>query len=113
MPNRNAVLMVVLAGAVIAAMAFLTLRSTPAQEIEPVQVQKLLRKLGDVDPDVRLEGEMGLRGLGAAGVAPLREASRSSDRVLAERAARLLQELQPAVVPSAETPGKSTSGLTE
>jgi hypothetical protein len=34
--------------------------------------------------------------MGPAAVAPLREASKSSDRVLAGRAARLLQELQPA-----------------
>jgi len=113
MPKRNAVLMVAFGIAVIAAMAFLTLRPTPAQEIEPAQVQKLLRKLGDADPDVRREGEAGLRGLGTAGVAPLREASRSSDRVLAERAARLLQELQPASSPSAEAPAKSASELTE
>jgi HEAT repeat protein len=95
MPKLNAVLMVALAVAVIAATAFLTLRPTPAQEIEPAQVQKLLRKLGDSDPDVRREGEAGLRGLGPAAVAPLREASKSSDRTLADRASKLLHELQP------------------
>ena len=96
MPKLNAVLMVVLAVAVIAATAFLTLRPTPAQAIEPAQVQKLLRKLGDSDPDVRREGEAGLRGLGPAAVAPLRDASKSSDRILADRATKLLQGLQPA-----------------
>src|SRR5215471_16050007 len=96
MPKLNTVLMAVLAVGVIAATAFLTLRPTPAQEIEPAQVQKLLRKLGDSDPDVRREGEAGFRGLGPAAVAPLREASKSSDRVLADRASKLLQEFQPA-----------------
>jgi len=68
MPKLNAVLMALLAVGVIAATAFLTLRPTTAQEIEPAQVQKLLRKLGDSDPAVRREGESGLRGLGAAAV---------------------------------------------
>jgi hypothetical protein len=96
MPKLNAVLMAMCAVAVIAATAFLTLRPTPAQEIEPAQVQKLLRKLGDADPDVRREGEAAFRSLGTAALAPLRDASQSSDRVLAERASKLLQELQPA-----------------
>lgn len=100
MPKLNAVLMVALAVAVIAAMGFLTLRPAPAQEIPPAQVQKLLRKLGDPDPDVRREGEAGLRQAGAASIAPLREAAQSSDRVLADRASKLLRELQPAPAPS-------------
>jgi hypothetical protein len=95
MPKLNVVLMLTLAVAVIAAMAFLTLRPTPAQEIEPAQLQKLLRKLGDSDPDVRREGEDGLRGLGPAAVLPLRDASKSPDRSLADRASKLLQDLQP------------------
>jgi hypothetical protein len=60
------------------------------------QVQKLLRKLSDSDPDVRREGEAGLRGLGPAAVAPLRDASKSPDRTLADRSSKLLQELDPA-----------------
>ena len=96
MPKLNAVLMVTLAAALIAATAFLTLRPAPAQEIEPAQVQKLLRKLGDPDPDLRREGEAGLRKLGTASIAPLKEASQSPHRVLAERASKLLQELVPA-----------------
>ena len=95
MPKLNAVLMAVLAAGVIAGLAFLTLRPTPAREIEPAQVQKLLRKLGDSDPDIRREGEAGLRQAGAASIVPLREASKSPDRLLADRASKLLQELQP------------------
>ena len=104
MPKLNAVLMALLAVVVIAATAFLTLRPAPAREVDPAQVQKLIRKLADSDPDVRREGESGLRGLGPAAVAPLRDASKSSDRTLADRASKLLQEFQPASNPLA-TPG--------
>lgn len=93
MPKLNAVLMALFAVIVIAATAFLTLRPTPAREIEPAQVQKLLRKLGDSDPDVRREGEAGFRKIGAAALPSLREASKSPDRAIAERAAKLAQEL--------------------
>jgi hypothetical protein len=99
MPKLNAVLMALLAMMVIVAMAFLTLRPAPAQEIPPAQVQKLLRKLGDPDPDVRREGEAGLRQAGSVSIAPLREASKSPNRMLADRAAKLLQELAPAPAP--------------
>jgi hypothetical protein len=96
MPKLNVVLMVALAVGVIAAMAFLTLRPTPPVEMEPAQVQKLIRKLGDSDPDIRREGEVGLRQAGNVAIPPLRDASRSSDRMLADRASKLLQELAPA-----------------
>ena len=104
MPKLNAVLMVVLAVAVIGATAFLTLRPAPAREIEPAQVQKLLRKLADPDPDIRREGEAGLRQAGTAAVTPLRDASKSSDRVLAERASKLLQQVDPPPAGVADAP---------
>jgi hypothetical protein len=103
MPKLNVVLMAVLAAGVIAALAILTLRPTPAPPIEPAQVQKLIRKLGDSDPDIRREGEAGLRQAGAASIVPLREASKSPDRALADRASKLLQEMQPAVGDSLTT----------
>jgi hypothetical protein len=101
MPKRNAVLMTVLAVALIAAMGFLALRPAPAPapEIQPAQVQKLLRKLGDSDPDVRREGEAGLRQAGVASIVPLRDASKSPNRILAERASKLLQEFSPTAPP--------------
>jgi hypothetical protein len=101
MPKLNAFLMTVLAVAVIAAMGFLALRPSPApaQVIEPAQVQKLLRKLGDSDPDVRREGEAGLRQAGAASIVPLRDATNSPNHLLAERASKLLQELAPTARP--------------
>lgn len=104
MPKLNAVLMAVFGVAIIAAMAFLTLRPAPAQDIDPVQVQKYVRKLGDADPDVRREGEAGLRQAGAASINPLREASKSADPVLSARASKLLAELQPAPAAPAGTP---------
>src|SRR5579862_2536548 len=95
MPKLNAVLMVVLAVAVIAATGVLVLRSSSAQEDAPAQAEKLLRKLADADGDLRREGEDGLRRMGAAALGPLREASKSADRMLAGRAAKLLLELVP------------------
>jgi len=95
MPKRNAVLMVVLAVAVLAATGFLALRPVPVRTDDPARVEALLRKLADADSDVRREGESGLRRMGSVAVVPLREASRSGDRILADRAARLLQELLP------------------
>src|SRR5262245_55568611 len=104
MPKLNAVRMVVLAVAVIGATAFLTLRPAPAQALEPAQVQKLLRKLADPDPDIRREGEAGLRQAGTAAFPPLREASKSNDRVLAGRASRLLTQLDPPPAGVADAP---------
>jgi hypothetical protein len=95
MPKLNAVLMVLLAVAVIAATGILVLRSSSAQDEAPAQAEKFIRKLADADVDLRREGEDGLRRMGSAAVAPLQAASKSSDRVLAGRAARLLLELQP------------------
>ena len=95
MPKLNWVLMIVLAVAVIAATGFLALRPAPARDADPARIELLLRKLGDVDSDVRREGETGLRRMGNAAAGPLAQASKSADRVLAGRAAKLLQELQP------------------
>ncbi|HZE99960.1 MAG TPA: hypothetical protein VE981_23335 [Planctomycetota bacterium] len=104
MPKLNAVLMVVLAFAVIAATGFVVLRSSSAAVDESAQAEKLIRKLADGDVDTRREGEDGLRKLGPAAVAPLKEASKSPDRVLAGRAAKLLGELQPAAVSDRPAP---------
>jgi hypothetical protein len=108
MPKLNAVLMVVLAVAVIAATGFLVLRPAPPQ---PVSAEQYLRKLADADVDVKREGEEGLRKMGPAAVVPLRMASKSSDHVLAVRAAKLLQELQPE--PSTPSAGAPTSPSAE
>ena len=99
MPKLNVVLMGVLAAAVIAATGILALRGGAPAAAAPVRAEALLRKLADPDLDLRREGEEGLRRLGPAAVEPLREASQSPDRVLAGRAAKLLQELQPSHSP--------------
>jgi hypothetical protein len=103
MPKLNLVLMVVLAVGVIAGMAFLTLRPSCVRPMDPAHVQKLIRKLGDSDPDVRREGEAGLRQAGAGAIPQLRDASKSSDRTLADRASKLLQELHPSPAPAGGT----------
>jgi len=96
MPKLNAVLMVVLAVAVIATAGFLSLeKSAPPQGPDPKETELLLRKLSDGDPDLRREAEAKLRTMGARAVEPLREAARSTDRMLAERAAKLLREIEP------------------
>ncbi len=96
MPRLNGVLMEVLAVAVIGTAVFLSLeKAPPPAGPDPVHVQKLLRKLSDSDPDVRREAEAGFRAMGVLAVAPLIEASRSTDRRLAEGAARLLREVEP------------------
>jgi hypothetical protein len=95
MPKLNAVLMVVLAVAVIAATGFLALRPTSGADDASAQASKLLRKLADSDPDVRLEGEAGLRSIGPAALGPLLAASKSPDRVLAGRAAKMISDLNP------------------
>ncbi|HVR87250.1 MAG TPA: hypothetical protein VMU54_23200 [Planctomycetota bacterium] len=95
MPKLNAVLMAVLAVALMAMAGFLVLGHSSAQEEGPARAQRLIRKLADRDGDLRREGEDGLRRMGPAALGPLKEASRSADRVLAARAAKLLQEFQP------------------
>jgi hypothetical protein len=102
MPKLNAVLMVVLAVAVLLGTGLFVLRAPATDEGASVRVEKLLRKLADSDSDARREGEDGLRKLGPAALARLQEVSTSGDLVLARRAAKLLQELQP---PASKMPG--------
>lgn len=90
MVKLNAVLMVVLALAVVAAALFLADESATSAARDDGQARRLLRKLADPDPDVRREGEEGLRAMGPRAETAIREAVRSSDRELARRAAALL-----------------------
>jgi len=96
MYRLNAALMVGLALAVIASAAFLADESASSSERDSARADRLLRKLADPDPDVRREGEDGLRAMGPRAEAALRGAARSHDRALAGRAARLLRERLPA-----------------
>jgi hypothetical protein len=104
MVKLNAVLMVVLALAVVAAALFLADESTTSVGRDTERADRLLRKLADADPDVRREGEEGLRAMGPRAVPALREAARSSDRELARRAAALLGGPKPAPEPPPPAP---------
>lgn len=99
MVRRNAILMVFLSGAVVALTLCLASRFSPGPSRKREEVRQLLRKLADSDPDVRREGERELRSLGPRAVEVLQEAARSSDRVLAERAARILGGTRPPPAP--------------
>jgi hypothetical protein len=106
MPRLNAVLMVLLAVAVIGTAGFLCLerRAPAASGPDAVQIQKLLRKLSDSDPDIRREGEAGFRALGPVALAPLAQAAQSPDARLAQSASKLLREIEPARPAAAEAP---------
>jgi hypothetical protein len=95
MPKRNLILMTGLALAVLSAMGFLALAPSGTSRDSRAALGKLVRELGDTDPDIQKEGEAGLRQAGSAAVEVLREAVRDRDRGLAARAARLLGELEP------------------
>lgn len=103
MVRRNAILMVLLPAVVIGGAFFLADGASSRAAREGEAVRRLLRKLSDSDPDVRREGEQGLRSMGPRAVEALREAARSPNRVLAGRAARILGE--PAPLPSPSPPG--------
>jgi len=106
MPKLNVVLMGVLTAAILAVTGLLVLRAPASEERASAKVERLLRKLADSDSDQRREGEDGLRKMGPEALPQLRQASTSADRVLAGRAAKLLQEFLESPVP-AERPGTS------
>ena len=87
--------MVVLTLAVIAGAGYLVLHRPPAEGQETALLEKAFRNLADRDPDVGHDAEAAVRALGAKAVPQLTEASKSSNRVLAERAQKLLAEMKP------------------
>jgi len=99
MPKLNAGAMVVLTLAVIAGMGYVVLGRPAAGVPDAAIPPKLLRNLADRDPDVGREAAEELRTLGAKAIPVLEQAVSSPDRVLAERARKLLAELKPASVP--------------
>ncbi len=110
MVRLNAVLMIVLALAVVVSATFLALEESASVDRDAARAERLLRKLTDPDPDVRREGEEGLRAMGPRAAAALREAARSGDRALADRAARLLEGSSPAPVPAPPRPESRDPG---
>lgn len=99
MPKLNAGAMVVLTLAVIAGMGYAVLGRPAAGVPNAAVPPKLLRNLADRDPDVGREAAEALRSLGAKAIPALEQAMGSSDRVLADRAQKLLAELKPAPAP--------------
>lgn len=99
-------LIVVLSGGVVAGAAALALRRSGDEDPQKGRVEFLVRSLGDPNPDVRRRSEEELRRLGPGALAALREASRSSDPRVAERALKLLREMEAA----AESTSKPETG---
>ena len=96
MPKLNAVLMVVLSAAVIGVLGWRVLGQCDGGAAERVRTSKILRKLADADPDLRREAESEIKSLGARGKEILRETAKGADARLAERAAAILKNLEPA-----------------
>ncbi len=96
MPKLNAVLMVLLSAGVLGGMGWWVLGQGDDGAVERARTTKLLRKLADPDPDLRREAAAAIKAMGARGKELLQETAKASDPRLAERAASLLKELEPA-----------------
>ena len=100
MRKLNLALMILLTFGVIASAGYLALsgnvKNHEGWRLDD-QRGKLFRKLADDDPDRRREAEGQLRSMGPRAVPILREAARSDDPRLADRAAELLREFEPPV----------------
>lgn len=88
MPKLNVVGMIVLSLGIAAGAAVMSLR-TSSQRPDP-QVDRLIRRLADTDPDLRREAERELKQLGPVAAGALKQAADGSDPVVAERARALL-----------------------
>lgn len=86
--------MVVLSAGVIAGAATLALRSDDQTDPEKERIDFLVRSLGDRNPDVRRKAEAELRKMGPKAAEALRAATRSADASLADRARRILDEIE-------------------
>jgi len=89
MPKINIIGMVVLCLAVFAGAAAMALRSSPPR-VDTARVDRLIRRLGDHDPDLRREAERELKDLGRKAEPALKEAAGGSDAAIAERARAIL-----------------------
>ena len=102
MPKLNVIGMIVLCLGVAAGAAVLALRA-PASKIDSPRVDRLIRRLGDTDPDLRRDAERELKELGKKAELALKEAARGTDPIIAERA-RAILGVKPPSRPS-ENPG--------
>jgi hypothetical protein len=101
MPKLNAVLMVLLSGAVIGVLGWRVLGRADDGAAERARAAKILRKLADSDPDLRREAETEIKAMGVRGKEILRETAKGPDAKLAERAVAILKDLEPAPEPAA------------
>jgi hypothetical protein len=99
MYKLNLVGMVVLSLGVAGGAAWLALKKSPAPHREQERIDFLVRSLGDRNPDVRRKAEAELRQMGPKAVVALQAAVDSSDKAVADRARKLLDELQPRETP--------------
>ena len=107
MRTLNFALMVVLTIGIFVTAGYLALNGTSKSKDSRLladRYARLLRKLGDEDPDLRREAKTQLRGMGAHALPILREAAQSDDSRLAEEATALLDELAPPVRFTLERP---------
>lgn len=93
MARKNLAVMTVLAVCVMTAAAYLSVAQPSGHGKDRTRVDHLLRRLADDQPDIHREAAEELRALGPVAVDPLLEAARSDDRVLSDRAKRLLEEM--------------------
>lgn len=98
MPTKNLVGMVVLSLALVGGMAFLALRSGNGHAGHP-NLDGLIRKLGDTDPDLRRDAERELKELGRKAEPALKEAAKGPDPAVAERARAILGLKHPEAPP--------------
>lgn len=86
--------MVVLSAGVIAGAATLALRSSGKTDPEKERIDFLVRSLGDRNPDVRRKAEAELRQMGPKAAEALRVALQSSDKTIADRARKVLEDIE-------------------
>ena len=109
MPKLNVIGMVVLSLSVAAGAAVMALRTGPSRG-NP-QVDKLIRRLGDSDPDLRREAERELKDLGRAAEPALKKAAEGPDRAVAERARAILGFPKPEPVPVSVPQAPESAGV--
>lgn len=96
MPKVNAVLMVLLSAGVLGGMGWWVLGQKDDGAAERARTAKILRKLADPDPDLRREAEAEIKSMGPRGKELLQATVKTNDVRLAERAAAILKDLEPA-----------------
>ena len=84
------ILMILLTLGVIAGTGWLAMSGGPEQDPEAAKIDRLIRLMGDRDPDVARDAGMELQLLRPASEPALEEAVRSKDEVLAKRAIKIL-----------------------